>query len=189
LVTFVLVGAAVGFSLAQTPVYEASVKILVGQEPATPGTEIPREDATNLQKLTLTIAEGVKSSTVAEGVIQELGLQMSPGELLANVSAQQVGETQFIQVTYRDSSPEMTQQVANTIGDVFSEQIPQMSVSASPLTGQVWERAETPGAPVSPHLLRNALLALGLGLMLGTGLVFLLEYLDYIRRSPKETLS
>jgi capsular polysaccharide biosynthesis protein len=39
---------------------------------------------------------------------------------------------------------------------------------------------------VSPKPLRNGLLALVLGLMLGTGMAFLLEYLDHSWRSPEE---
>ena len=35
-----------------------------------------------------------------------------------------------------------------------------------------------PEKPIEPDPLRNGVLALGLGLMLGTGLAFLLEYLD-----------
>ena len=177
-------GLAVGFSLLQTPVYEASIKILVGQERGR--TDAPRDDVNSLQQLTRTMAEGVNSRPVAEGVIQELGLQTSPGEVLDNLSAEQVRETQFIQVNYRDPSPERAQQGANTVGDVFSEQISEVSPSASAVTATVWERAETPDEPVEPNPLRNGLAALVLGLGLGMGLAFLLEHLDDSWRSPEE---
>jgi succinoglycan biosynthesis transport protein ExoP len=69
---------------------------------------------------------------------------------------------------------------------VFSEQVSEVSPSASAITATVWERAETPEVPVSPNPVRNGFLALVLGLMLGVGLAFLLEYLDDSLRSPEE---
>jgi len=55
LVAVVLTGAAVGFSMAQTPVYEASIKILVGQERGI--TQDPNY-ALGLQQLTQTMVGG-----------------------------------------------------------------------------------------------------------------------------------
>ena len=55
LVAVVLTGAAVGFTLAQTPMYEASIKILVGQERGI--TETPN-DVLGLQQLTQTMVGG-----------------------------------------------------------------------------------------------------------------------------------
>jgi uncharacterized protein involved in exopolysaccharide biosynthesis len=63
----VLTGAAVGYSLAQTPMYEASVTILVGQERGI--TETPN-DVIGLQQLTQTMVGGVSSRPVADVVIR-----------------------------------------------------------------------------------------------------------------------
>ncbi len=184
LVTIVLVGAAVGSSLWLTPTYEASIKILVGQERGI--TQTPN-DVAGLQKLTETMTEAVNSRPVAEAVIRQLGLQMTPEDFLEDhLNVEQIRDTQFIQVDYEDPSPERAQQVANTIGDVFSEQVSQVSPSANAITATVWERAEVPDDPVSPDPVRNGLLALGLGLMFGVGLAFLLETLDDRWRSPEE---
>lgn len=183
LVTIVLVGVAVGISFAQTPLYEASIRILVGQER---GITANPTDVGGLQSVTKTMAEGVNSRPVAESVIQQLGLEMTPEEFQERLSVEQTRETQFIEVRYRDTSPERAQQGANTAGDVFAEQISEVSSSASAITATVWERAEAPSAPVSPNPVRNGFLALVLGLILGTGLAFLLEHLDDSWRSPEE---
>src|SRR5215213_268511 len=187
LMTAVFTGAAVAFSLAQTPMYEASVEILVGQEQgagSTPGSL--GGDVQGLEQLTATMAKGVNSRPIAEEVIQQLNLQVTPEEFLEkHLSVRQVIQTQFIEVNYRDSSPERAQQVANAIGDVFSEQVSQVSPSASAITATVWTRAVVPDEPVSPKPVRTGMLALVLGLMLGLGLALLLEYLDNSWRSPK----
>jgi capsular polysaccharide biosynthesis protein len=132
------------------------------------------------------MVEGVNSRPVAEGVIQELGLETTPEDLIQGVRVERIPDTQFIQVFYRDPSPDRAQQVANTMGSVFSEQIFEVSPTASAVTATVWEPAVTPNEPASPDLERNALLALALGLVLGIGLALLLEYLDDRWRSPEE---
>jgi capsular exopolysaccharide synthesis family protein len=184
MVAGVLTGVTVGFSLAQPPVYEASIKLLVGQERGI--TQTPN-DVMGLQQLTQTMVGGVTSRPVAEAVIRQQDLRMTTEEFLGeHLSAEQEPATQWIQVNYRDSSPERAARVANAIGDVFSKQVSEVSPSANAITATVWERAVVPDAPVSPNPVRNGLLALALGLVLGIGLAFLLEYLDDSWNSPEE---
>jgi capsular polysaccharide biosynthesis protein len=184
LVASVMTGAVVGFSFAQTPIYEASIKILVGQKRGI--TETPN-DVVGLQQLTQTMAEGVNSEPVAEAVIRQLDLRMSPEAFLeGHLSVRPISETQFIQVGYEDPSPERAQRVVNAVGDAFSEQISEVSPSANAITATVWQRARIPEEPVSPNPMRNGLLALTLGVMLGMGLAFLLEIRDDSWQSPEE---
>src|SRR5215207_249919 len=183
-VAVVLAGAAVGFSMAQTPVYEASIKILVGQESGI--TQDPNY-AMGLQQLTQTMVGGVSSRPVAKAVIRQENLQMTSQEFLGeHLSAEQEPNTQWIQVHYTDSSPERAQRVANAVGDVFSKQVSEVSPNANAITATVWERAVVPDAPVTPNPVRNGLLALALGLIIGVGLAFLLENLDDRWNSPEE---
>ncbi len=187
LMATVLTGAAVGFSLAQTPMYEASITILIGQERGSSAPGNLGSDVQGLQQLTQTMAEGVNSRPVAEAVIQQHNLRVTPEDFLEDyLSVEQINTTQFIQVDYRDSSSERARLVANTVGEVFSEQVSNVSPSANDVTATVWERADVPDRPVSPNLVLNIGLALVAGLMLGVGLAFLLEYLDDSWRSPEE---
>lgn len=190
LVMLLVAGSALGFSLLETPMYEGSIKLLVGQghpeiEKDTPYP--PIADVFNLQMVTRTMAEGVQSENVAGVVIQQLNLSMTPEDFVNDyLRVQQIQDTQYIEVTYRDPSPERAQQVTNAVGDVFTEQISDVDLLAHQLKVTVWEPAETPDEPVSPNPLLNTLIGLVLGLMLGTGLAFLLEYLDDSWRSPEE---
>jgi capsular polysaccharide biosynthesis protein len=178
--------AVTGYSLAQTPVYEASVKLLVGQKEASSRPDNLSGNVEGLQKLTDTMAQAANSRPVAEAVIQQLGLQTDPQTFLSNLSVRTVTDTQFIQVSYRDPSPKRAQQVADAVGEEFSKQISTVSPSADAITATVWEPAQVPTDPVSPRLKFNIVFALVVGLMLGVGLAFLLEFLDSSWRSPEE---
>jgi capsular polysaccharide biosynthesis protein len=175
--------AAVALSLLQTPRYEASIRILIGQEQGI--TETPG-DVDGLQQLTLTMTEAIGTRPVAEDVIEELSLQATPEELLENLTVEQAAETQFIEVSYQDPDPESARRIANAIGDEFSIRVSEVSSDANAITATVWEEAATPDEPVSPNPVRNGALALLLGGVLGLGIAILLEYLDDSWRSPEE---
>jgi len=186
LVGLVFAGSAAGFSFFQTPTYEASIKLLIGQKQNSNDTPDLGNEVAGLQQLTATMVEAVKTRPVAKGVIQRLDLSISPTSFLENLSVEQVGSTQFIEVSYEDPSPERAARIANTVGDVFSEKVSKASASANAITATVWEEAMVPDSPASPATLRNVLLALVFGLMLGGGLAFILDFLDNSWRSPEE---
>jgi capsular polysaccharide biosynthesis protein len=175
LVAAVTAGSAVGFSLLQTPTYEASVLILVGQDVTgewNPGAA----DVTDLQELAQTVAKAVPTTPIAGTVVERLDLQEgSAGEVINNVSAEPDPGTMFVNVSYRDSDPERAQLVANTIGKVLSEKISVVSVGANAITARVWEPATLPETPISPNPIRDGIIALVLGSLLGVVLAILLE--------------
>jgi len=165
----------------QTPIYEASVGVLVGQ-----GGGITQDPAyvESLESLTGTVAEAVISRPVAEEVVERMDSKMSSEEVLAGLSAQPLPETQFVEVSYSHPDPEVAREVVNTVGEVFSEQI--ADTTNGSITARVWGKAETPTAAVSPTPAYNGFFALVLGVFVGLVLVYLLEYLDDSWRSPED---
>lgn len=188
LMPLVCIGAAVGFSLAQTPVYEASAKLLVGQEPAANGDQqLPLVGSVEgLQQLAQTMVEAISSRPVAEEVIEEEELNTTPDAFLGNLTVEQVESTQFIELTYESPDQQEAQRVVNAVSDVSSERISEVSAGSANISVKVWEYAIVPEAAASPNPLRSAFLALVVGLMLGVGLAFLLEHLDDSWRSAEE---
>lgn len=178
MVVIVCAGVSLGVSLAQAPSYQSSIKLLVGQEreadtPGDLGGEVQ-----GLQQFTQTMAIAVETRPVADAVIGRLNLGTSPDNFLDNLSVQQLGATQFIEVTYTDTDPERARQVANATGEVFSEQGTGVSPGGNDLTAVIWERATIPDGTAGPDILRNVLLALMVGGLLGLSVAFLLENLD-----------
>ena len=186
LVAFVLAGSAVAYSLTRTPMYEASIKLLVGQEQRADVPANLGSDVMGLQQLTQTVADLVNTRPIAETVIHDLDLKITPEKFIENMKVEQVPETQVVEVTYRNPDPEKAQTITDAIGKAFSDQVSEVSTSANAITATVWEEAAAPETPVSPNPLRNGILAAMLGCMLGLMLAFLLEYLDDSWRSPEE---
>jgi capsular polysaccharide biosynthesis protein len=185
LVTVVITGSALGFSLNQTPTYVASVKMLVSQK--SPGGPNLSGDIAGLQEVALTVARAVDTEPVAQGVVEQLNQpELSAGEVLANMSVEPDPGTMFINVSYKDSDPQRAQLIANTIAEMSSQKISDVMLGANPIVARIWQPATLPENPVSPNPVRNSIVALLLGGILGVGLAFLLEYVDDSWNSPEE---
>lgn len=195
LVAVVLTVLVVSFDWLQPPTYEASIKVLIGQEPVGKRGLDNLNDIASLQDFTQTAAEVLPTRTVAEAAIQRLDPRTTPEDLdpedldpediLGGLNAEPAQDTLVIDVSYTDPDPEGAQQIVNAVGAGFSDQISEISPDPG-VTAKVWEEAELPDSPISPNPFRDGLAALVLGGLLGVGLAFLLERLDDRWRSPEE---
>ena len=177
----VFVGLAIASSQTQTPLYEASIKVLIGQK----GDTTYAMGVGDLQGLTQTMAEAVGTRSIAEAVVEELDSKTKPQDVQANLSAEAIESTQFLTITYVDTNPERARRVANAVGSAFSKQISEISPNASNVTATVWDPAAY-ATPVEVSLRRQIMLALAVGLIVGMGLAFLVENLDDSWQSPEE---
>jgi capsular polysaccharide biosynthesis protein len=185
LVVVVITGSALAFSLYQTPTYEASIKILVGQK-SRAKTNL-NSSVSGLQTFTLTVAKAVPTTPIAEAVVEQLNLPKgSAGQVVSNMSVAQDPGTMFIDVTYTDSEAKRAQLVANAIGQVVSQKIGEVSLGANRITATLWQPAKFPSTPVSPDPVRNCFIAFILGGLLGVALAFLFEYIDDSWDAPEE---
>jgi capsular polysaccharide biosynthesis protein len=187
LVAFVLVGTAVGVSLSQTPVYEASATVRVGLGQGLDAQANLSNTISGLQVLTHEIAATGLTRSVSDEVIQRAGQQgVSSQDLRKNLTVEQLPETRLLRFSYKDTDSVRAQEVVNHVADVYAEKIPEMTEISPKITARVGSNATVPNAPISPDPVRNGLVALAMGLMLGIGLAFLLEHLDDSWRSPEE---
>lgn len=159
-------------SLLQTPTYEASAVLMVGQKELSDGKIhlIPLAPAPEtLQQLTQTMAIAIESRPVAEGTIRRLGVGMSPADLLNNLTAEPVEASQLIRLSYTDTDPARAKEVVNAVGRESSESL--SVAAAAVMTATVIDKASVPEAPASPRPLRNGLLALVVALALSAALI------------------
>jgi capsular polysaccharide biosynthesis protein len=182
LVVLGFVGPTLGFSLLQPSVYEASAKLMVGQKQGAMDANPPAEEFERLQQTTLSVVEAIENSrrTLAAEAIQRLGLQMKPDQLLDNLTVEQMPGTYVIELSYKDTNPERAQRIANYY-------VAEVTVEGDiPVT--VWEAASVPSTPVRPDPVRNAVLALILGLAVGPVLAIWMDERTKRERSGSKTL-
>lgn len=171
----VVISGAVSFFVL-TPIYQSSTQLLVNQEKSDQPVYNPAEIQTNLQLIN-TYNVIMKSPAILDKVIDDLDLDMSVGQLNEKITVQSEKDSQVVNVTVQDPIPNQAADIANKIAEVFQAEIGNiMNVNnVSILTkAEVGENA----SPVKPQPVLNIAIALVVGVMVGVGVAFLLEYLD-----------
>jgi len=112
-----ILGSAGGFlaSRIQTPVYEASAKVLVSKSHQQGGTDI---FAISDQQLVLTYLQLLKTRPILDEASSKLGVQID----LDNIQVNIVPDTQIIQIKVQDEDPKQAVAIANTLVQVLIEQ-------------------------------------------------------------------
>jgi capsular polysaccharide biosynthesis protein len=181
LVVLGLVGPTLAFSLFQPSVYEASVPMFVEPEwgrkweTGIPGIQLIPPTVSLPPEHIREAMEAIDKPAIAQETIRRLGLSgMDESELLDNLRLTQNGSL-FFELSYKDTNPQRAQRIANAVAKVASEQVRKETPYDYVLRIRVWREATLPAIPVSPNPVRNAIVALGVGLMLGIGLALLLE--------------
>jgi len=158
-----------------TPIYQASTQILINQEKVESTVLNPQAIQTDLQLIN-TYNVIIKSSAILDKVAAELDLP-SAGALNGQITVNSEQNSQVVNITVQDQSPKLAVDIANTVASVFQEDIkPLMNVD----NVNILASAKLPDnpKPVNPNPPLNMAIAAVIGLMLGVGIAFLLEYLD-----------
>lgn len=169
-----------------TPSYEASSQFIVNQSQSQSQDNIyeGNELQTNIDLIN-TYNVIIKSPRILDQVVEELGLDMTSATLSDKIQVSNAEQSQVVNVVATDEDPQQAAAIANTTVQVFKEDIPQlMNVD----NVNVLSEAAVGSTPtqVSPKPLLNIAIALVVGLMVGVGIAFLLEYLDNTLKSEED---
>ncbi len=107
-----------------TPVYESSGKLICArtEESINTGATVTSGELNMPSSLSETYAALIKSDLIVNQVIENLGLNMTPGQLSGSVDLTAVTKV-YYQVTARSTNREQAAQIANEFIKVFSEEI------------------------------------------------------------------
>ncbi|MCM3179158.1 YveK family protein [Cytobacillus horneckiae] len=158
-----------------TPIYQSSTQILVNQakeDQQYSTTEVQ----TNLQLIN-TYNVIIKSPAILDIVKHELNLSESTRQLNEKITVQSEQNSQVVNISVQDESPEQAAAIANKTAEVFQKEIANI-MKINNVTILAKAEVGENQSPVKPQPLLNIAIALVVGLMAGVGLSFLLEYLD-----------
>lgn len=172
---------ATAVTLATTPLYEATTRLFVS---TTSGSTLAETYQGNRfsQERVASYTELLKGKTIAQQIIDKLGLDLSASELQENITASAKPDTVLIDVAVLDASPVRARDIANALSDEFVTMVRNLETpedgSAPDSRVVVEQRASIPDEPVVPKTARNLALGLLLGLLLGVGVALLRDLVD-----------
>ena len=128
--------------------------------------------------------------TVAERVVDRLGLSISPAELQSRITATFPPATTLLDISVTDSNPEEARVLANAVADEFAQLVAEMETTvkeaAPSARATVVDPARTPADPVGPNTMRLLAIGLIVGLGLGLAAAFFRDRLDRTIRTPEQ---
>ena len=172
-----LVLAAAGFGVSKflmTPMYQASALMIVNTRQDIT-SNVTSDQINSATKLVSTYSIILKSDTVLNQVIQNLGLSLDYQQLAERVTVSAVDDTQVMKVTVTSDNPEWARQVCEQITQISPDVILE-AVEAGSV--KVISKASISPEPVSPNVSRNTALGAVAGLVISVGIVFLMVLLD-----------
>ena len=165
-----------------SPTYEASTKIFIGKEGAE-SEGYNSSDVSMYQNLIKTYSELIKTKDLVNKAIDNSEYDLSVNNVLNGITVNTLTGTQILQISYQSKSPSIAKNILESITNEFitkaEELVPNGNV-------KILESVEIPKNPVAPNKTMNIAIAFILGMMVGFGIVFLLEYLDNTYKNKEQ---
>ncbi|MDO5503476.1 MAG: polysaccharide biosynthesis tyrosine autokinase [Actinomycetia bacterium] len=156
-------------SLLQPMRYASSTEMFVSTSTGDDATGLV-QGVNYTQNQVLTYAEVMTHPIVLNPVIEELGLETTPSELSADLSANVSFGTVLLRLTAYAETPQGAAHLADAVAEQFTETIQDLESvgnSPSPVEVTITSPAQVSGTPVSPRPLRYVILGLLAGGLIG----------------------
>ncbi|MDZ5044229.1 capsular biosynthesis protein, partial [Clostridium perfringens] len=169
-----LVSAILSFFVIK-PQYESSTKLFIGKQETQENSAYNNSDVMMYQQLMKTYAELVKTSDLVTKAVKSANLDYNQNEIkeiLNNLTANPSADTQILDLSFKGGNPKEVLKVTEAITNEFISESKDLIPNGNV---QVIQKPQLPEHPVSPNKKLNILIAFVLGLMVGVGIVLLLE--------------
>lgn len=158
----------------QKPVYKSSTSIVLISESQT-GATLTYNDVSLNQNLVSTYSEIIKSRRVLNQVIDNLSLDYSYSNLSKNVEVSSVTGTQIIKISVSDRNNKTAMKIADEIAKVFAKEIPELYNISNV---NILDYAEAASNAYNVNFIKQSIIYLLIGLVLGLGITFVMYYFD-----------
>ncbi|MDQ1074371.1 MULTISPECIES: polysaccharide biosynthesis tyrosine autokinase [Microbacterium] len=180
----VLGGAgAFGYSLLQTPTYEANTQLYVSVRSDSSGVSELAQGTNFARQAVVSFVDVVDSAVVLDRVIDDLNLNRTAQQLASSIEASSPTNSVIISIRVSDTDAETAAAIANSVGSNFADVVVNRlekpeGEAASLVRVETIAPALVPTSPSSPHVALNVALGVLLGLALGLGIAILRSVLD-----------
>ncbi|KOS69387.1 capsular biosynthesis protein [Lysinibacillus contaminans] len=168
-----------------TPIYQSETQILINQK----STNIEQYQWVQNNEADLRLINTyniiITSPIILSKVIEKLDLDQTPNSLAEQITVTSANNSQVVNLVVIDNEASMAVKISNTLAEVFQNEIPLlMNVDNIKILSEA-KLVDNP-TPIKPNKLLNITIAAVIGLMLGTILAFLLDFLDTRFKSEQE---
>ncbi|MGY4643714.1 polysaccharide biosynthesis tyrosine autokinase [Cellulomonas sp. URHB0016] len=178
---------AVAVTVTATPLYTATTKAFVSvRSGETVGDLV--QGSTYSQNQVRSFAQLATMPTVLDPVIDDLGLDVGPGTLAANLAVTVPQNTVIIAISATDPVPEQAAAIADAVAAQLAKAVADLSPTegADPIRVSTVAEAGVPTTPSSPNPKANLVVGLMLGLALGVAGAVARELLDTKVRTEED---
>lgn len=198
LVVFV---ATAGYTFTRTPQYTAKAELLAtyrGTASSTSSTVSGGDlnsGANYLNSQIQTYPQLVKTESVLQPVIDELGLRTTVSGLAGKVTASNPSDTMLVDISVNDPNPKSASQIANGVAESLKKQVTSTIYSddgdkiISPVNLDIVQQAYAPSSPSSPNIKLNLAVGVVAGAVLGVVVALMRDLLDRRVRSDTDVTS
>lgn len=177
LITAVLavIGMIIYTNHIKVPTYQTYTTLVLTQSQSENTSTITQNDLQINQKLVYTYSELIKSKRVLNQVIDNLGLKYTSKELTKYINVSSVENTEILKIIVTHPDAKVAADISNEIAKVFSREV----VNIYDINNvSIIDEANVPKEVSNNTLTRDIVLSFALGLLLSTGVIFIIYYFD-----------
>lgn len=168
--------------ILKTPMYQSSTTIVLTRE-SDDTQKYTQNDVLLNQNLVPTYSNIIKSRSVLKQVISNNKLDYTTEQLSNLITVSSVEDTEIIKVTVMNENNELAKDIANAIAPVFSKKVKGLyninNVS-------VLDTAELATSPCNINYMKEILIYIMVGFILGSGVIFIIYYFDTTIKSASD---
>ncbi|MFC0216439.1 YveK family protein [Paenibacillus chartarius] len=174
------------------PVYQASSKIIIAEKASADAFSASQFSFGGMSVDTSMIGtykEIIKLPLIMDKVVQRHpDLNLTADQLATKISLISIGETQLMAIVATDSSHEKAVRIANSVTEVFQAEVPKL-LNLDNIEILTKAKSVPNPKPINEKSSRNIALAAAASVVIGVGIIVVLDFLDDSIRTVKDVKS